>query len=127
MKKNQSTELFMALAQGRCPYTDRPLSPEAINRLAAIVRSSIGLALDAEAQRYAKAKGAGRKPPASPLASGRKLKAHVGDVKRHEEKLHILEALRQSDGHRDKAAVLLGISHATMYRKIKELALDKLA
>jgi transcriptional regulator of acetoin/glycerol metabolism len=127
MKKTQAAELFMALAQGRCPYTDRPLSRETIHRLTAIVRSTLGLALDAEAQRYAPVKGAGRKPPAAPVAAGRKLKVHVGDVKRHEEKLQILAALRQSGGNRDRAAKLLGIGRATLYRKLKLLALDKLA
>lgn len=44
-------------------------------------------------------------------------------IDRHEREL-IREALRQTGGHRHEAALLLGISDRTLYRKIKEYGLE---
>ena len=36
------------------------------------------------------------------------------------EKNHILQVLRETGGHREKAAVILGITSRTLYRKLNE-------
>ena len=38
------------------------------------------------------------------------------------ERLHVVRALRLAQGNKTKAALLLGISRMTLYRKLSELA-----
>jgi two-component system response regulator HydG len=67
--------------------------------------------------------GAAAPMPASDADDPRPLKERVAEVVRHVERQAILDALKSEEGSPTKAARRLGISRASFYNKLKELAI----
>ena len=125
MNVHQSTKMFSTLAEGRCPVTGRRLSPDAMVRLALIVRASLDLALDMESDRTAPSRRPGTEKKPAKGAPGKPAGTSLREVTRQQELLRILATIKECGRDKEEAAKRLGMNRATLYRRIQSLSLRK--
>jgi Nif-specific regulatory protein len=112
-------EIVRLLMKYRWPGNVRELE-NAVNRLSLLARNDVidseTLSSDRELLHLIERKGETYQKTIGGEADG---KIEIGSL-REKEKEHIISALKQADGNRLRAAKILGVSRATIFRKIKQ-------